>query len=71
MEKFVLPCLLKNSTKLQQKSMFYGSVIKQQFFFVNSTLESIVSLQNTYISIFIPKKCVYKCPQFSQNSHSW
>jgi hypothetical protein len=29
-EKSILPCSLKASTKLQQKSMFYGSVIKPQ-----------------------------------------
>ncbi len=34
MEKFILPCLLKTSTKLQQKSMFYKSVIKQQIQYV-------------------------------------
>jgi len=45
MEKVYVPCSLKTSAKLQQKSMFYGSVIKQQNKIVNSTLESIVSLQ--------------------------
>jgi hypothetical protein len=71
MEKFVFPYLLKTSTKLQQKSMFYARVIKKKIKYVifNITIYSFST--NPYISIFIPKMCVYKCPQISQNSHSW
>jgi len=50
MEKFVLPCLLKTSTKLQQKSMFYKSVIKQQIQYV---------IFNTKVCSFF-----YKVPTF-------
>jgi hypothetical protein len=60
MTKSVLLCLLKTSSKLQQKSMFYGSVIKQQ-------IQSIIF--NTKIYNF-STKYLYMYP-YSQNVCLW
>jgi hypothetical protein len=62
MEKFVFPCLLKISTKLQQKSMFYGSVIKQQIKYVIFNIR-IYSFSTKYLHIYFYSKNV--CQQMS------
>jgi hypothetical protein len=51
MEKFVLPCILKTSTKLQQKSIFYGSVIKQQINVVIFNIK-ICSFFTKYLHVY-------------------
>ncbi len=57
MEKFVLICLLKTSTKLQQKSMFHGSVIKQKIKFVIFNIR-IYNFFTKYLHIYFYSKNV-------------
>jgi len=64
--KVCISLFIETSTKLQQKSMFYGSVIKQKIKYVIFNIRIYSVSTNPYISIFIPKMRVYKCPQLSQ-----
>jgi len=58
MEKFVLPCLLKTSTKLLQKSMFYGSVIKQQTKSIIFNIRIYSFFYKVFTYLFLFQKCV-------------
>jgi hypothetical protein len=57
MEKSILPSVLKISTKLQQKSMFYGSIIKQQIKSVIFNIR-IYSFFTKYLHIYFYSKNV-------------
>jgi hypothetical protein len=62
MGKFIYHCLLKISTKLQQKFMFYGSIIKQQIKYVIFNIK-IYSFFTNYLHIYFYSKNV--CLQMS------
>jgi len=57
MENFLLPSLLKISTKFQKKSIFYGSLIKQQIKSIILNIK-ICSFSTKYLPIYFYSKNV-------------